>query len=67
MLTTQRAREVVDDDIVQYVQPPKWYANSHRHMYAYGMHLRVHSSEGGLVTRDSCVVALLRSQPRWGI
>jgi hypothetical protein len=53
----QRSGEHLDEDIKQYACPPERYATSHRQMYSFGMHLRVRSSEGGLVTRDSCVVA----------
>lgn len=57
----------MDDDVVQYSQPPERYAVAHRHMHAFGMHFRVRNAEGGLVTRDSCVVASFTSQLRWGI
>ena len=63
----QRAGEHVDEDVIQYSCPPERYATSHRQMYSFGMHLRVRSSEGGLVTRDSCVVAAFTQQLRWGI
>ena len=36
-------------------------------MYAFGMHLRIRTSEGGLVTQDFCVVATYTQQLRWGI
>ena len=36
-------------------------------MYAFGMHFRVRSAEGGLVTRDSCVVASFTRQVPWGL
>ena len=67
MKDAQRAGQELDDDIIQYFQPPERYATSHRLMHAFGMHLRVRSSEGGLVTRDSCVVATFTEQLRWGI
>lgn len=67
MHAAELAGEDVDGDILQYSQPPERYATSHRHMYACGMHLRVRSSEAGLVTRDSCVVASFTSQLRWGL
>jgi hypothetical protein len=63
----QRSGERLDEDVIQYACPPERYATSHRQMYCYGMHLRVRSSEGGLVTRDSCVVAAFTQQLRWGI
>ena len=59
--------EHVDDDFVQYSQPPERYAVAHRQMHAFGMYFRVRSAERGLVTRDSCVVASFTSQLRWGI
>lgn len=59
--------ERLDEDVIQYSCPPERYATSHRQMYCYGMHLRVRSCEGGLVTRDSCVVAAFTQQLRWGI
>ena len=49
--------ERLDEDIIQYACPPKRYATLHRQMYCFGMHLRVWTSEGSLVTKDSCVVA----------
>ena len=63
----QQAGEDVDDDVVQYAQPPKRYAISHWKMYAFGMHFRVRSVEGGLVTHDSCVVASFTRQVPWGL
>ena len=67
-LTFQRqAGEHVDDDVLQYAQPPERYAISHQKMYAFGMHFRVRSAEGGLVTRDSCVVASFTRQVPWGL
>ena len=57
----------VDDDVVQYAQPPEQYAISHQKMFAFGMHFRVRSVEGGLVTRDSCVVASCTRQVPWGL
>ena len=63
----QRACEHLDEDVIQYSCPPKRYATSHRQMYSFGMHLRVQSSEGGLVTRDSCVIAAFIQQLCWGI
>jgi len=57
----------VDDDVVQYGQPPERYTTSHRQMHAFGMHQRIRSAEGGLVTRDSCVVASFTRQLRWGL
>src|SRR5579875_3855506 len=63
----QEAGDRLDEDVVQYSCPPERYATSHRQMYAFGMHLRVRTSEGGLVTRDSCVVAAYTQQLRWGI
>lgn len=65
--TLQDEGEHVDDDVVQYSQPPERYAVAHRQMHAFGMHFRVRSAEGGLVTRDSCVVASFTSQLRWGL
>ena len=62
-----RSGQHLDEDVIQYACPPERYATSHREMYSYGMHLRVRSSEGGLVTRDSCVVATFTQQLRWGI
>jgi hypothetical protein len=62
-----RSGQHLDEDVIQYACPPERYATSHRQMYSYGMHLRVRSSEGGLVTRDSCVVATFTQQLRWGI
>ena len=47
----QRSGEHLDEDIKQYACPPERYATSHRQMYSFGMHLRVRSSEGGLVTK----------------
>ena len=67
MQHAQRAGEVVQDDVVQYSCPPERYATSHRQMHVFGMHLRVRSSKGGLVTRDSYVVAAFTEQLRWGI
>ena len=67
-VTSQRqAGEDVGDDVTQYAQPPERYAISHRKMYAFGMHLRVRGAEGGLVTRDSCVVASFTRQLPWGL
>jgi hypothetical protein len=67
-LTFQRhACEHVDDDVLQFAQPPERYAISHRKMYAFGMHFRVRSAERGLVTRDSCVVASFTRQVPWGL
>ena len=63
----QDAGEQVEADILQYAQPPQRYAIAHRQMYAFGIHFRVHSAEGGLVTRDSCVVASFSQQLRWGL
>lgn len=63
----QEAGQHVDDDILQYTQPPERYATMHRHMYAYGMHFRVRSAEVGLLTQDSCVVASFTRQLRWGL
>ena len=40
---------------------------SHRKMYAFGMHFRVRGAEGGLITRDSCVVASFTRQRPWGL
>ena len=57
----------VDDDVVQYGQPPERYAISHRKMYAFGMHFRCRSAEGGLVTCDSCVVGTFTRQMPWGL
>jgi hypothetical protein len=57
----------LDEDVVQYSCPPERYATSHRHMHAFGMHLRVRTAEGGLVTRDCGVVAAYTQQLRWGI
>lgn len=67
MSDAQRAGQNIDDDVIHYSQPPERYANTHRVMHAFGMHLRVRSSEDGLVTRDSCVVATFTEQLRWGI
>lgn len=67
MHAAELAGEEIERDILQYSQPPERYATSHRHMYACGMHLRVRSSEGGLVTRDSGVVASFTRQLRWGL
>ena len=61
------ANQQLQDDIVQYSQPPERYATAHRQMYSHGMHLRIRSSEAGLITRDSCVVASFTQQLRWGI
>jgi hypothetical protein len=63
----QRSGEHLEEDIKQYACPPERYATSHRQMYSFGMHLRVRSCEGGLVIRDSCVVAAFTQQLRWGI
>ena len=57
----------VDDDVLQYAQPPERYAIAHKKMYAFGMHFRVRGAEGGLVTRDSCVVASFIRQIPWGL
>lgn len=65
--TVQAAGEYVEPDVVQYGQPPEQYAIAHRQMYAFGMHLRVHSAEGGRVTCDSAVVASFTEQLRWGL
>ncbi len=67
MRDAQRAGQDIDDDVIHYSQPPERYATTHRVMHAFGMHLRVRSSEDGLVTRDSCVVATFTEQLRWGI
>ena len=61
------ASEDFNDDVLQYTQPPERFATSHRQMYAFGMHLRIRSVEGGLVTRDSGVVASFTQQLRWGL
>ena len=67
-LSRQRSSgEDVDVDVAQYAQPPERYAISHRKMYAFGMHFRVRGAEGGLVTRDSCVVASFTRQIPWGL
>lgn len=67
-LTIQRQEyEDVDDDVEQYAQPPERYALSHRKMYAFGMHFHVCSAEGGLVTRNSCVVASFTRQVPWAL
>lgn len=63
----QDAGEHVHEDVIQYGQPPERYVVSHRQMHAFGMHFRVRSAEGGLVTRDSCVVASFSRQLRWGL
>lgn len=63
----RQAGEDVDVDVQQYAQPPERYAISHRKMYAFGMHFRVRSAEGGRVTRDSCVVASFTRQVPWGL
>ena len=63
----QDAGEHVDLDIVQYGTPPQRHAIAHRQMYAYGMHLRVHSAEGSRVTCDSAVVTSFTEQIRWGV
>lgn len=65
--TLQNAGQRVDDDVVQYSQPPERYATSHRQMHAFGMHLRIRTAELGLVTRDSGVVASFTRQLRWGL
>ena len=57
----------VHDDVVQYGQPPERYAILHRKMYAFSMHFRVRSAEGGLVTCDSCVVGTFTRQMPWGL
>ena len=57
----------MDDDVLQYGQPPERYAISHRKMYAFGMHFRVRSAEGGLVTCDSCVVGTFTRKMPWGV
>ena len=57
----------MQDDVAQYSYPPERYATSHRQMHTFEMHLRERSSEGGLVIRDSCVVAAFIEQLRWGI
>ena len=57
----------LEDDVLQYAQPPQRTATSHRRMYCHGMHLRVRSSEGGLITRDSAVLACFTRQLRWGL
>ena len=62
----QRLGEHLDKDVIQYSCPLERYATSHRQMYSHGMHLRVRGSEGGLVTRDSCVVAIFTQQLHWG-
>ena len=57
----------VEDDVKQYAQPPEQNPTSHCQMYCHGMHLRVQSSEGGLVTSDSGVVACFARQLCWGL
>lgn len=67
VLEAEEAGVGLDEDVVQYSCPPERYATSHRQMHAFGMHLRVRTAEGGLVTRDSSVVAAYTQQLRWGI
>lgn len=67
VISLRHAGELVDDDVGQYAQPLEQYAISHRKMYAFGMHFHVHSAEGGIVTRDSCVVASFTRQVPWGL
>lgn len=67
MKEAERAGRPIEDDVLQYVQPPQRNAASHRQMYCHGMHLRVRSSESALVTRDSGVVASFTRQLRWGL
>lgn len=67
VLQAEAAGDRLDEDVEQYSCPPERFATSHRQMNAFGMHLRVQTAEGGLVTRDSCVVATYTQQLRWGI
>ena len=67
VLEAVEAGDQLQEDVIQYSCPPARYATAHRQMHAFGMHLRVRTSEGGLVTRDSCVVAAYTQQLRWGI
>ena len=67
MRDAQRAGQDIDDDVIHYSQPPERYSTTHRLIHAFGMHLRVRSSEDGLVTRDSYVVATFTEQLCWGI
>jgi hypothetical protein len=63
----ERAGRPLEDDIKHYAQLPERNATSHRQMYCHGKHLRVRSSEGALVTRDSGVVVSFNRQVRWGL
>ena len=67
MQHAQRAKEVLQDDKVQYSCLLERYATSHRQMHAFGMYLHVRSSECGLVIWDSCVVVAFTEQLRCGI
>ena len=63
----RHAGRALEDDVEHYAQPPERKATCHRQMYCHGMHFRVRSSEHGLVTRDSGVVASFTRQLRWGL
>ena len=63
----QAAGDQLDADVVQYSCPPERYATTHRLLKAFGMRFRPRTAEGGLVTRDSCVVTAYTQQLRWGI
>lgn len=63
----QDAGEHVHPDVIQYGQPLEQYVVSHRRMHAFGRHFRVWSAEGGLVIRDSSMVASFTWQLRWGL
>lgn len=63
----QAAGDELQEDVVQYSSPPERYATPHPLLKAFGMRLRPRTAEGGLVTRDSCVVAAYTQQLRWGI
>jgi hypothetical protein len=67
VLASEQDGVPLDQDVVQYSCPPERYATTHRKMHAFGMHLRVRTAEGGLVTRDCGVVAAYTQQLRWGI
>lgn len=67
VLEAEHAGDSLENDVLHYSCPPERFAIAHWHMKAFGMHLRVRTSEGGLVTRDSCVVATYTQQLRWGI
>ena len=67
VLETEHVSDRLEEDVIQYSCPPERVAISHRHMNAFGMHLHVRTSEGALVTRDSCIVATYTQHLRWRI